>query len=311
MPTPQRRPTHAWQCLYPPRACHAQGWLDVGDGHQLYWEECGNPLGAPALFIHGGPGVGCTPDDRRWFDPARYRIVLFDQRGAGRSRPLGGLVANTTRHLLQDIEALRRHLGIARWLLFGGSWGASLALAYAQRHRHRVQALVLRGVFTATSAELQALYGPDHQTMLEALSRRLGGADSADAIRAACSWWRLEQDLMDAEAGSPPAPAPPDERLLALARIGVHYARHAFFLAERQLLDAASRLHNLPGCIVQGGRDRVTPAATALALHRAWAGSRLQLLVDAGHASSQPELAQQLIAATDLLGPPEPPGDRP
>ena len=150
--------THAWQSLYPPRQCHAQGWLDVGAGHELYWEECGNPVGPAALFLHGGPGAGCTPDDRRWFDPLRWRIVLFDQRGAGRSRATDRLAANTTEHLVQDIESLRRHLQIERWLLFGGSWGATLALAYAQRHAERVSALVLRGVFTATAQELRWLH---------------------------------------------------------------------------------------------------------------------------------------------------------
>ena len=322
-PTP---PSHAWQVMYPPRACYDQAWLDVGDGHEIYWEECGNPLGLPALFIHGGPGAGCQPDDRRWFDPARYRIVLFDQRGAGRSRPLGGTDHNTTAHLLRDMEALRRHLQIERWLLFGGSWGATLALAYAQQHPYRTTALVLRGVFLATEAEQAALYGPQREVWMPAVCARLDGEDTAAAQRAARDWWRLEHDLMAGEDGAartpaPPAPPPPlppppppppvaaqspagtasiGTASIASARIGVHYARHGFFIDGTALLRQAHRLLGLPGVIVQGECDRVTPPATARALHHAWPGSRLCLLPQAGHASHHPAVAQQLIAATDL-----------
>ncbi len=293
--------SHAWQVMYPPRACHAQGWLDVGDGHQVYWEEAGNPLGRPTLFVHGGPGVGCSAQDRRWFDPQRYRIVLFDQRGAGRSRPLGQTSANTTAHQLRDMEALRQHLGIAQWLLFGGSWGATLALAYAQQHPQRVWALVLRGVFTATAAEVLALYGPDSDGLLARMEAALSSGDDAQAYAAALRWWRLEQDLMDREDGSPPAAAPAPPVLLAQAAMGLHYARHGFFLGEGQLLRDAPRLASVAGHIVQGQRDLVTPAADALALHHAWPGSRLTLLASAGHASHHPEMAQQLIAATDAF----------
>ncbi len=296
-----KSPTHAWQCIYPALACHAHGWLEVGDGHQVYWEECGNPSGQPALFVHGGPGAGCTPEDRRWFDPQRYRIVLFDQRGAGRSRPLGELNANTTAHLLHDMQALRRHLHIERWLLFGGSWGATLALAYAQLQREDVHALVLRGVFTATRAEQRALYGTKRQAMLQTLSLDLDAGDATQARQAAQRWWRWEQDLMDSEDGSAPAMPPPEEALMAMARIGVHYALNDYFLDERQLLDHATRLGQLPGIIVQGRRDLVTPAAAALALHQAWPQSQLRLLPHAGHASSHPDMAQHLIHATDTL----------
>ena len=324
--------SHAWQFMYPPLQNHTHGWLDVGDGHQVYWEECGNPLGRPALFVHGGPGAGCTPDDRRWFDPHRYRIVLFDQRGAGRSRPQGRLVANRTEHLLRDMETLRRHLHIERWLLFGGSWGTTLALVYAQRHAERVQALVLRGVFTATAREHSWLYtaqgaaavhpaawqrvtatiatsqGTD---LLPALAAQLHCGDAAIEQLAARAWLQWEQDLMDLEQPDRHSPnqqawaceRPRDDgSALAMARIGVHYARHAFFLDEAQLLVHAARLCAVPGVMVQGERDLVTPPAAALALHRVWPGSQLQRLAAAGHASIQPAMAQQLIAATDHFG---------
>lgn len=313
---PPAPPSHAWQVMYPPRACHDHGWLDVGDGHEIYWEECGNPLGQPALFVHGGPGVGCTPDDRRWFDPARYRIVLFDQRGAGRSRPLGSTEHNTTAHLLADMEALRQHLHIERWLLFGGSWGATLALAYAQQHPDRTAALVLRGVFLATEAEQAALYGSQREVWMPAVCARLDGEDTAAAQRAARDWWRLEHDLMAGEDGAARTPAPPPPPPPAAAQspagtasiagacISVHYARHGFFIDDTALLRHAHRLHGVAGVIVQGAHDRVTPPATALALHGAWPGSRLCLLPQAGHASHHPAVAQQLIAATDFFAEP-------
>lgn len=320
---------HAWQWMYPPRQCYAHGWLQVGEGHAIYWEVCGNPLGAPALFVHGGPGVGCRPDDRRWFDPAHYRIVLFDQRGSGRSRPQGELRANTTTHSVGDMEVLRRFLGIDRWLLFGGSWGTTLSLAYAQRHPERVVGLVLRGVFTATLEERRWLYTAHGAALLypaawgrltstipvsqgtdpiEAAIASLHCGDPPVEQAAAQAWLQWEQDLMDFELNEPsqqprglavqrlPVEGP---AALAAARIGAHFAQHSFFLRESQLLRQAARLQGLPAVIVQGDRDRVTPPAAAAALHRAWPGSRLLQLEAAGHASSHGAMAQQLIAATD------------
>jgi proline iminopeptidase len=319
---------HAWQWLYPPLQSHASGWLDVGDGHAEYWEVSGNPAGAPALFLHGGPGAGCSPSDRRWFDPSHYRIVLFDQRGAGRSRPQGGIEANTTGHLVQDIEALRRHLEVDRWLVFGGSWGATLALAYAERFPHRVAALVLRGVFLGTRREIAWLYAPGGAAaLLPAAWERLvssipcnaddilGSVASqlhcgAPAIEhaAALAWLEWEQELMESDdvadarnhtQRAPDASTPQTWAVLAAARVGVHFARHAFFMNEGQLLAGASLLRDIPGVIVQGGRDLVTPPAAAQALHRAWPGSTLHLVDGAGHASSHPAMARQLVAATD------------
>jgi proline iminopeptidase len=321
--------SHAWQWMYPPVQCHAQGWLTVGDGHEIYWETCGNPMGMPVLFVHGGPGAGCTPDDRRWFDPKRYRIVLFDQRGAGRSRPVGELRANSTPHLLADIEALRRHLRIDRWLLFGGSWGATLSLAYAQRHPEHVRALVLRGVFTASAHERRWLYSPQGAALaypaawrrltatiaphgradpLQAIAERLHGDEPAIQQSTAQAWLQWEQDLMDLELIDPlqelHAKAPQRRSLsgaqaLAAARIGVHFALHEFFLHEGELLERAGRMSEIPGIIVQGQRDSVTPIAAAEALQRAWPGSRLICVPGAGHASTHGEMARRLIEATD------------
>lgn len=324
--------------MYPPLQSHAQGWLDVGDGHQVYWEECGNPAAPAALFVHGGPGAGCTPNDRRWFDPSRWRILLFDQRGAGRSRPLGHLVANRTQDLVRDIESLRQHRGVDRWLLLGGSWGATLALAYAQQHPQRVRALVLRGVFTATAAERRWLYtatgaaaldpaawqrlwaalvprlsaplpaAPQGDLLLEMAARLHSGQAEAEQA-AARAWLQWEQDLMAHEARPTTAAnfpcrprLPIDAAGLAMARIGVHYACHAYFLAEGQLLAQARALQGVPGAIVQGHLDRVTPPAAAQALHRAWPGSRLHRARDAGHASSHPAMARALVRATDEFG---------
>ncbi len=322
---------HAWQSMYPPVQCHAHGWLAVDEGHELYWEVCGNPMGAPALFVHGGPGAGCAPDDRRWFDPSHYRIVLFDQRGAGRSRPRGEVRGNTTDHLVRDIEALRTHLQIDRWLLFGGSWGATLSLAYAQRHPQRVSALVLRGVFTASVQERCWLYAHDGAALVypaawqrltaamraskdsdvvEAAIDRLNCGDAAAEDAAAKAWVQWEQDLMGFEANEAAQEPRAIEvqrlsrepaAMLGAARIGAHFARHRFFLSEGELLADAERLREVPGVIVQGMRDLVTPPAAAQALHRAWPGSRLVQLESAGHASSDGAMAQQLIAATDRL----------
>lgn len=315
---------HAWQLLHPPLQCHRQGWLDVADGHQIYFEESGHPGAPAALFIHGGPGAGCTPHDRRWFNPQRWRIVLFDQRGAGRSRAVAALHANTTAHLVGDIEKLRQHLNVSQWLLFGGSWGATLALAYAQAHPQRVQGLVLRGVFMATRAEAGWLYGrrgaaachpaawqrlcaaagvENGMALLDAMHQRLLAGD-AQSISAAQAWWRWEQDLMDAETTGPRAPQqlPADNAaLLGAARIGVHYARHAWFLSEGQLLAHAQRLQGLPGVIVQGTRDLVTPLATAQALHGAWRGASWHAVAAAGHASSHPGVARLLVNAIDTF----------
>lgn len=313
---------HAWQVLYPPVQSHTQGLLPRDHGHALHWEQAGHPAAPAALVLHGGPGAGCTPQDKRWFDPARWRIVLLDQRGAGRSTPAGQLQANDLAHALQDIEALREHLGIERWLLLGGSWGSALALAYAQRHAQRVTGLVLRGVFLATLREQQWLYGSQGAAQLEPQAwARLCAAAGVDGISgtdpgllqalalrlqqgdlaSARAWLAWEAALMRHEDGRPATPD--DAQALAMARIGVHVARHHHFLTEGELLQGVPTVRHLPCVIVQGREDRVTPPQAAQDLHRAWPGSVLHLLASAGHSSQHPAMAQALVQATDRLCP--------
>ena len=308
--------------LYPPIEPDASGYLDVGDGHALYWEACGNRSGKPALFLHGGPGGGCQGDHRRLFDPDRYRIILFDQRGGGRSLPSGSLVANTTCDLVADIERLRLFLGVDDWLILGGSWGAALALAYAQAHRTRVNALVLRGVFTARRSELDWLYkeggasrlfpeafarfaaaipANEQHDLVGAYHRRLTSSDPAVASNAASAWCAWESSLLTLIPKAAPTPSGASRADLALACIETHYFVNDTFLAEGQLLAGAGLLGDLPGIIVQGRYDVVTPAATAWALHQAWPGSRLEIVPAAGHATGEPGITQALVGATDFF----------
>ncbi|TRZ56775.1 MAG: prolyl aminopeptidase [Rhodocyclaceae bacterium] len=311
-----RRPRAA--TLYPQIEPYANGYLQVDGGHQIYWEMCGNPLGTPALFLHGGPGGGCTAGDRRWFDPQRYRIVLFDQRGCGRSRPTASLAANTTAHLIRDIETLRVHCGIESWLLLGGSWGATLALAYAEDHPQRVRAMVLRGVFTARRKELRWLYGrgasllfPDawesflapipaveRRDLIGAYHARLTCGDATPEMCAANAWCAWEDRLATLEP-QPPAYLIDAPATLALARIESHYFKHDSFLAEGQLIANAELLQGIPCVMVQGRHDAVTPPGAARDLARALPRATLQMVEDAGHASSEPGILRRLIMATD------------
>jgi proline iminopeptidase len=317
--TMDRPMSHAWQVLHPPVQPHDGGWLPVLDGHAVHWTVAGHPAAPAVLFVHGGPGAGCKADDRRWFDPAHWRIVCMDQRACGLSAAEDPLHANDTWQLVADIERLRQHLGIARWCLFGGSWGGTLALAVAQHAPQHVSGLVLRGVFTGTAAETARLYGPRGAALhhpaawerlcaaagnpgggrlLDALQVRLAG-EGAQAQAAAQAWAAWEPDLMDAETTAPAPPRAPIEPGIALrqARIGVHYARAGWFLAEGQLLNQAHRLRGIPGVIVQGQRDRVTPPAAAQALQAVWPQSRLHTVAAAGHSSQHPATAQALVAA--------------
>ena len=292
--------THAWQVMHPPRQPWQQGWLDVGDGHELGFEQSGHPGAPAALVLHGGPGACSSAQDHRWFDPQRWRVVLMDQRGCGRSRAVNLLHANTTAHLVADIEALRQHLGIPQWLLLGGSWGSTLALAYAQAHPQRVTALVLRGVFLATAAEGRALFANLTGEVHAALQ-----AGGTAAKTAALAWWQHEQQLMAHEG--PPSPRPDDAALLAAAHIGVHYARAGWFLDEGQLLREAARLQRIPGAIVQGLDDRVTPPAAARALRAAWPSVRLVEVAGAGHSSLHLATAAALITEIQALASAAPP----
>ena len=307
--------------LYPPIEPSASGFLAVDAGHDLYWEVCGNPRGIPALFLHGGPGGGCSATSRRFFDPSHYRIILFDQRGCGRSTPTGSLESNTTAHLIDDIERLRRFLNIERWLLFGGSWGATLALVYAQQYPQHVSAMVLRAVFTARQSELNWLYGSNGRgaanifpeawarfvsfipqeervDLIAAYYARLTSGDAIIESTAARAWCVWE----DAISTFLPSPLVSDELALrSLARVETHYFVHRAFIDEGQLIANANRLNGIPGVIVQGRYDAVTPPTTAWELHRRWSGSQLKIVPDAGHASSELGVMRELITATDSL----------
>jgi proline iminopeptidase len=307
--------------LYPPIEPVRSGHLAVGDGHEIYWEECGSPKGKPVVFLHGGPGAGCDARARRFFDPARYRIVLFDQRGCGRSRPHASLEHNTTWDLVADIERLREFLGVARWQAFGGSWGSTLALAYAETHPERVSELVLRGIFMLRKSELDWFYQegasnlyPDRWEdyvaaipkaergdLMRAFHRRLTGADRAEAQAAARAWaqWEgatsylLTDDDNVRKWGE-------DAFALAVARIECHYfVNGGFMRRESQLLDDIDRVRRLPAVIVQGRHDVVCPMVSAWDLHRAWPEAQLQIVGDAGHSAFEPGITDALVRATD------------
>lgn len=299
--------------LYPKGTVTREGWLDVGDGHSLYWEESGNPAGIPAVYLHGGPGSTAAPFYRRFFDPARYRIILFDQRGAGRSRPYASVEANTTAHLVADLERLRGFFGIDRWLVMGGSWGSTLALAYGEAHPDRVLGLILRGVFLFTAREVEwFLFGmgrvfaeagqafraylpePERGDLLVNYHRRLINPDPAIHGPAAAAWVTYE------DACSRLLPTPPGNgQSLAMARLEAHYMLNGGFLEEGQLLATIARLHGIPATIVQGRYDIICPFEAAYALHQAWPGSELVTVPDAGHSTLEPGIMAALRAAAD------------
>lgn len=305
--------------LFPEIEPFARGYLAVDPPHRLYWEECGNPQGVPALFLHGGPGAGATPSSRRFFDPQAYRIVVFDQRGAGRSTPPGAIESNTTRDLVADIETLRLHRGINRWLVFGGSWGALLALAYAQSHPRHCLGLILRGVFLGSRSEIdwfltgmrrffpepwrefaQHLPTSERGDLLAGYYRRLTDADPAVHLPAARAWSRYEaacSTLIPADSALHPLDDP--DVALGLARIESHYFVHDCFLHEGALLAGVARLHGIPGVIVQGRYDMVCPPQSAHALASAWPRARFEIVPDAGHSALEPGTVDALVAATE------------
>ncbi len=307
--------------LYPPVEPFHSGSLKVTDLHTLYFEEVGHPKGHKAVFLHGGPGGGLDPDYRRYFDPARWRAVLFDQRGCGRSTPHAELRENTTWDLVADIERLREHLGIDRWFVFGGSWGSTLALAYAEAHPERCLGLVLRGIFLLRRKELlwfcqegaswlfpeawEEYLGPipeaERGDLMAAYYKRLTSPDAAVRLRAARAWsiWegstsklRPDPKLIEHFAG--------DTFAEAFARIECHYfVNGAFLRSDTQLLDEATKIAHLPGVIVQGRYDVVCPARSAFDLHRRWPKSKLVMVGDAGHSISEPGIVSALVEATD------------
>ncbi len=306
--------------LYPPIEPYLTGMLDVGDGHSIYYERVGKRGGKPAVFLHGGPGGGISPDHRRLFDPSKYDVILFDQRGCGQSTPHAGLDANTTWHLVDDIERLRELAGFDKWLVLGGSWGSTLALAYAQKHRERVSELVLRGIYTVTKAELTWYYQfgasemfPDkwekfqapipeaeRGDMIAAYRKRLTSPDRAVQIEAAKAWsvWEGETVTLLPDASSPPnmartiSPSPSRAWRTTTSSTGC-------WLEEGQLLRDADRLRGIPGVIVHGRYDMPCPARYAYALHKAWPEADFHLIEGAGHAYSEPGILDQLIRATD------------
>ena len=304
--------------LFAPIEPFASGYLDVGDHHRIWWETAGNPEGKPALFLHGGPGGGFHADHRRLFDPDHYMIVLFDQRGCGRSLPHGELQANTTQHLVHDIELLRERLGIKSWLLLGGSWGATLALAYAQAHVQHVTGLILRGVFTGRQCEVDWLYKfgasqifPDawarfiapvapheRDDLVGAYYRRLTGADIALRMDVARTWCAWEAELLTLRTRAPATgSASPGE--IALARLETHYFVNYSFLDEGQIIANMHKLAGTPGIIVQARYDMVTPVRSAFDLSLAWPDGDLRIIPSAGHATSEPGILAALISATN------------
>jgi proline iminopeptidase len=306
--------------LYPEIEPYASGMLDVGDGHSLYWERCGTPGAKPAVFLHGGPGAGISPNHRRQFDPAKYDVLLFDQRGSGKSTPHAGLEANTTWHLVEDIERLRDHIGVDQWLVFGGSWGSTLSLAYAQAHPDRVTELVLRGIFLFGQSELDWLYRygaselfpegwddflapvpqEERGDLIGAYRRLLTSDDFETRLRAAKAWstWEgltvtlLPDPEMMAEFTE-------DNHAIAIARIENHYMLHRGWLEEGQLLEGAAKLRGIPGVIVQGRHDCCTPPRAAWELKRAWPEVELNIVPDGGHLYNEPGVLDGLIRATD------------
>jgi proline iminopeptidase len=308
--------------FYPEIEPYDHGMLDVGDGHHVYWELCGNPKGKPVVFLHGGPGGGCTPTQRRLFDPDKYRILLFDQRGCGRSTPYASLEANTTWHLVADIERLRAMIGVDKWMVFGGSWGSTLALAYAQEHPERVTELVLRGIFTLRRSELLWYYQegaswifPDkwegflapipedeRGDLMAAYRRRLIDPDPAVQAKAARAWSLWEGETITLLHNQEYSDQFGDAHYaIAFARIENHYFVNEGWFEEGQLIRNAHRLKDIPGVIIQGRYDIATPPKTAWDLHRAWPEAKFIMVLDAGHAVSEPGITHHLIEATDAF----------
>lgn len=315
VPTPRRD-------LYPPIEPSRTGFLDVDGGHQIYYEECGNPAGKPAVFLHGGPGGGCTPAMRRFWNPEQYRIILFDQRGAGRSKPHASLEHNTTWDLVADIERLRLALEVDKWQIFGGSWGSTLALAYSQTHPQHVTEIVLRGIFMLRKKEIDWFYqhgaseifpdrwkhylapipASEHGDLLKAYYERLTGDDPDTRLVAAKAWsiWEgttstlLPNEQVAADFGA-------DEMALALARVECHYFVNGGFMEENQLIDNVGVIRHIPAVIVQGRYDVVCPVISAWELATAWPEANLRIVSDAGHAAFEPGNIHELICATDAF----------
>ena len=309
--------------LYPSLEPYDHGFLEVGDGHTVYFEQCGNPDGKPAIFVHGGPGGGGDVGARRFFDPTGYRIVVFDQRGAGRSRPEASLSDNTTWHLVADMERLRERLGIGQWLVFGGSWGSTLSLAYAQRHPAAVSELVLRGIFLLRKKEVDWFYqsgaseiypdewvhfvepipSEERHDLLSAYHRRVTSDDRETRLTAARAWsiWEGSTSFLTPDAKRTKQFGTP-EFALALARIETHYfTNRGFFASEDELLNGVDLIRHIPAVIVQGRYDVVCPMTTAWELASRWPEAELRVVGDAGHSAYEPGITHELVSATDAF----------
>lgn len=316
---PMDSPFVARTDLFPSLSPHRTGMLPVDDLHTLYWEESGNPDGAPVVFLHGGPGAGASPTHRRFFDPQHYRIIIFDQRGAGRSRPLGELRANTTEHLIADIEKLRAHFGVDRWHVFGGSWGSTLALAYAQAHAERVISLALRGIFLMQRSEIDwflsgmkrifpeawtafvSLIPPDERgDLLEAYYRLLTSDDPSLVLRAARAW-SLYEGSCSTLLPNPQIISSATEQghAIGLARIEAHYFRNNLFEPEDRLLQDIDKIRAIPAAIVQGRYDIVCPIETADMLHKRWPEADYLVIPDAGHSAMEAGIRSALVGITE------------
>ncbi|KIP11223.1 hypothetical protein PHLGIDRAFT_84050 [Phlebiopsis gigantea 11061_1 CR5-6] len=308
--------------MYPPIEPFKTGFLKVSDIHNLYYELVGNPQGTPVIFLHGGPGGGCDPKDRCFFNPEKYKIILLDQRGAGKSTPIASLEENTTWDLVKDCEKLREHLEVDKWHVFGGSWGSTLSLAYAQSHPDRVKSLVLRGIFTLRKSELRFFYQEgtsmlfpeawddfiapipqaERKDMLLAYHAQLNSADEETCAKAAKAWtrWEMWTSKLHVDAAQV-AMAENDKFALAFSRIENHYFINEGWMRDGQLLEKQSidKIRHIPCIIVQGRYDVVCPATTAYDLKKVWPESTLHIVPDAGHSSREPGIAKLLVSATD------------
>lgn len=306
--------------LHPPRDPFDSAMMEMTEGHRLYVEQSGRVKGKPVILLHGGPGGGCTPSMRRYFDPDVYRAILFDQRGCGKSTPFASVENNTTQDLVADIERIRERLGLEKWVVFGGSWGATLALLYAQTHPERVEALVLRGIFTMTQAELDWFYNggaaqfwpeawaefsglipaDEQNDMIAAYGSRIFGTDEKLAGVYAQAWTRWENTLaIISSNGRGGAPGPRYAK--AFARIENHYFSNSGFVEEGQIMRDMHRIADIPGYIVQGRYDMICPPHTAHALHKSWPKSNLRMVTSAGHAMSEPGIARALLNIMDEI----------
>lgn len=305
--------------LFPPITPYSSGFLDVGDGHELYWEQSGNPDGVPVLLLHGGPGAGATPIHRQFFDPEHYRIVIFDQRGAGRSTPLGSLENNTAMHLVSDIEVLRKHLRIERWHIFGGSWGSTLALLYAKRYSQHCISMILRGVFLCEESEINWwLYGirkvfpeaweqfagffpPErHDDLLNAYYEVFTGDDENKKMQAAIRW-SLYESSCSLLLPNYDTITTLEQRVnaLALAKLEAHYFKHEVIAAKDSILTKIDKVRHIPTVIIHGRYDMICPLETAHKLHQAWPEADYIIVADSGHSALDPSMRSKLISATE------------